>query len=88
VPQARRPAAVAVGGIPGSGMPPGLHWLSACVFGSFPGTEATSAIVTDVDVADVSVLLIKSFVTERELSPSGVTRQEQQAISSSCGSNV
>lgn len=52
------------------------------------GVEATSFLTIDVGTPGVSVLLIKSETAERELSPFGVTRQEQQEISSSFASKT
>src|ERR1022692_2801549 len=55
---------------------------------SSPGPEASRAIVRDAGTAGVRLLLIKSEMTERELSPSGVTKEAQHPISSSCGSKT
>lgn len=52
------------------------------------GRLETSFTVMDVGTPGVSVLLIKSFRADRELSPFGVTGQAQHEISSSAGSNV
>jgi len=49
---------------------------------------ATSLITIEVGIAGVSGLLIRSAWAESAFSPFGVTRQAQQAISSSAGSKV
>lgn len=52
------------------------------------GALARSLITTDVGTPRVRALPIRSVRTEREPSPFGVIRQEQQEICSSFGSNV
>jgi hypothetical protein len=52
------------------------------------GTVATSLTTMEVGTAGVNVLLIKSFLTERDTRPFGVTGQEQQAIICSSGENT
>ena len=49
---------------------------------------ATILITIEVGIAGVSTLLIRSFLAESETKAFGVTRQEQQATSSSDGSNT
>jgi hypothetical protein len=53
-----------------------------------PGIVANNLITIDVGMAGVSTSLIRSFLAERETKAFGVTRQEQQEIISSEGSNV
>src|SRR5438445_7695995 len=52
------------------------------------GAVANSFTTIAVGTAGVSVLLIKSCLTERETSPFGVTGQEQQEIICSSGENA
>jgi len=52
------------------------------------GTVASSFTTTDVGTAGVNVLLIKSFRTERETKPFGVTGQEQQETNCSSSENA
>ncbi len=52
------------------------------------GTVAKSLTTTDLGTLGVRVLLIKSFFTDNDTRPFGVTGQLQQAISSSVGSNT
>jgi len=52
------------------------------------GVVATNLITIEVGIAGVSGLLIRSAWAESAFSPFGVTRQAQQAISSSAGSKV
>ncbi len=47
------------------------------------GSLAINLMTIEVGTAGVRLLLIKSDLAERELSPFGVTKQEQQPISSS-----
>src|ERR1700719_3366351 len=84
VPQASMPRSNTVGGVPAVA---GLQTVKAPVL-SVPGRLAISLITMDVGTAGVRLLLIRSDLAERELSPFGVTRQAQQPISSSCGSNT
>jgi hypothetical protein len=48
----------------------------------------TSFTTTELGRTPVSVLLVKSFTTERETNPLGVTTQEQQDTSCSSGENA
>ena len=52
------------------------------------GTVASSLTTIAVGTAGVSVLLIRSFFAEREISPFGVTGHEQQEMSCSSGENA
>ena len=52
------------------------------------GTVARILITIDVGTAGVRVLLIRSFLADRETRPFGVTGQEQQATICSSGENV
>src|SRR5579871_1782598 len=57
---------------------------------TFPvaGMLASSLTTTEFGMAGVRVLLIRSFFTESDTNPFGVTRQAQQEISCSSGENV
>src|SRR5947209_1128790 len=50
-----------------------------------PARVETSLMATELGLTPVSVLLIRSFTTDSETSPFGVTRQEQQDTSCSSG---
>ena len=52
------------------------------------GAVASSLITTAVGTAGVNVLLIRSFFTDRETKPFGVTGQEQQETNCSSGENA
>src|SRR5882672_4979671 len=52
------------------------------------GTVANSLITIEDGVAGVRVLLVRSFFTDSETSPSGVTGHEQQATICSSGENA
>src|SRR5579871_1494472 len=49
---------------------------------------AYSLIITEFGIAGVSVLLIRSFFTDSDTNPFGVTMQVQHEISCSSGENV
>jgi hypothetical protein len=53
-----------------------------------PGTVASTLMTSDVGIAGVSTSLIRSFFADSETKAFGVIKQEQQATSSSDGSNV
>src|SRR5579871_2812678 len=57
---------------------------------TFPvaGALPINLMTTELGMAGVKVLLIRSFFTESETNPFGVTRQLQQEISCSSGENV
>jgi len=52
------------------------------------GTIETSLTTIEVGMAGVSTLLIRSFLADSDTRAFGVTRQEQQATSSSDGSKA
>jgi hypothetical protein len=66
-------------------VPDGLHTLTtgAAAVPEVAGTDAKNLTTMELGITGVSTLLIRSFLADRELSPSGVTRQAQQEISSS-----
>ena len=49
------------------------------------GWLASNLITTEFGLTPVSVLLVRSSLTDSEFSPFGVTRQEQQEINCSSG---
>jgi hypothetical protein len=53
-----------------------------------PASVEISFITTELGRIPVRVLLMRSFTTERDTNPSGVTRQEQQACNCSSGENA
>ncbi len=55
---------------------------------SKPGSDDSSCTTMEVGIAGVSGLLVRSDTADKEFRPFGVTRQAQQAISSSAGSKV
>ena len=52
------------------------------------GWLASNLITTELGLTPVSVLLVRSSLTESEFRPFGVTRQEQHEINCSSGENA
>ncbi len=84
--------------VPKASMPPASGKLvppaNAALFVQFvpvkpaPAAVLTSFTTTELGRTPVSVLLIKSLLTESETSPFGVNKQEQQETSCSSGENA